>query len=588
MNQLESPTAAEVSPQHPGRTLLLLLKPYRLRLFGVLMVFAVKDTPNWLLPVVTAKVVDIVVAGGPLRTIGWLAALAAVLLLQVYPTHLLFTRLYMTMVREIAANLRALITNHLQLVSVGYFGRTSAAVIQSKIVRDVENIELMYSQIGNPLGGAIIVFCGAIVMTSLNVPQFLPIYALTVPAGLLVWWLMRKRAHTSNEIFRQQMEKYSKRVGEMATLMPITRAHGLENVSFKRVSADAEAVREHGVSLDMVNGRFGAVSWVTMQLLAVGCLLAAAAFAVTGIIPITPGQVVMLGTYFTTLTNAVLTVLNFMPIIARGRESARSIGEVLSESDLEWNEGKRAVDEVVGKITLEGVRVQFPAAQEFALDGVDLEIQPGETVAFVGSSGSGKSTLINTILGFVRPAHGRVLLDGTDMQTLDLRTMRRKVSVVPQESVLFDGSVRENVTYGLGRIDDDQVQAALRDANALEIVDALPDGWDTFVGDRGSRLSGGQRQRLSIARALIRDPKILILDEATSALDSESEVKVQEALERLMTGRTTLMVAHRLSTVRNADRIVVLKKGKVVEMGTHDELLAQHGIYYQLWNLQIR
>lgn len=582
------PVAPQISPHHAGRALLTLVSPYRWRLVAVLGIFAVKDAPVWALPVITAAVVDTVVAGGPLSRIGWLALLGAVLLVQNFPMAIVFTRLYMSMVRQIALTLRAAITATLQTVSIGYFGRTGAAVIQSKVVRDVENIEMMYSQIGQPIGSAVVVFCGAITMTALNVPQFLPVYALTVPAALLVWWVLRHRTHRSNEDFRRQMERYSRRVGEMATLMPITRAHGLESESMRRVADDAETVRERGVALDMVNGTFGAASWVSMQLLAIGTLLTAAALSITHVMDISPGHVVMLGSYFSTLTNAVLMVLNLMPVISRGRESVRSIAEVLGEPDLEFNEGKRAVTGVTGSFRLQDVTVRFPGEPDDALHRLSLELPAGATVALVGASGSGKSTLTNAVLGFVRPTSGRILLDGVDMEELDLRTVRRRVSVVPQESVLFDGSIRENVTYGMGHVSDERVRAALTGANAMEIVEGLPRGWDTVVGERGARLSGGQRQRISIARALIRDPRVLVLDEATSALDSESEAKVQQALEHLMEGRTTLIVAHRLSTVRHADRIVVLQQGSIVESGTHDELLGLGGHYARLWRLQVR
>ena len=200
----------------------------------------------------------------------------------------------------------------------------------------------------------------------------------------------------------------------------------------------------------------------------------------------------------------------------------------------------------------------------------------------MGSSGSGKSTLLNLVLGFVRPTSGQILLDGADMQDLDMRTARRFVSVVPQESVLFEGTIRENIAYGMPQAEDARIIQALRDANALEFVHDQPQGWDTVVGERGARLSGGQRQRLAIARALVRDPRILLLDEATSALDPESEELVKEALSRLMRGRTTLVVAHRLSTIRQADRIVVLERGRIVEQGSHDALLERDGRYAHL------
>jgi ATP-binding cassette subfamily B protein len=220
------------------------------------------------------------------------------------------------------------------------------------------------------------------------------------------------------------------------------------------------------------------------------------------------------------------------------------------------------------------------------LSNINLRIAPGETVAFVGESGAGKSTLVNLAIGFRRPSTGRVLLDGQDLLDLDLRSYRRQIGVVPQATVLFNGTLRDNVSYGLQSVSDETVWQILAEANLADFARGLPQGLDTPLGEGGTRLSGGQRQRLAIARALIRDPRVILLDEATSALDTESERLVQEALTRLTRGRTTLIVAHRFSTIRHADRIIVLRSGRIVEEGTQAELFALGGQFHRLARLQ--
>lgn len=294
-------------------------------------------------------------------------------------------------------------------------------------------------------------------------------------------------------------------------------------------------------------------------------------------------------TQFVTMMLMLLTPLKSLAEVngpmQRGMAAAETVFGII-DAEPERDTGSRSLGRARGHLVLENVAFRYPEATTLALDGVSLEVKPGQTLALVGVSGGGKSTFVNLVTRFYDPEGGRLLLDGVPYQDIALASLRSQLAMVSQNVILFDDTLANNIAYGFEKIDYERLGAAVRAAHLTDVVARLPDGVETRIGENGSRLSGGQRQRVAIARAIYKDAPLLILDEATSALDNESERAVQAALDTLMAGRTTIVIAHRLSTIERADRIVVMEAGRIVEQGTHAELLARGGMYANLYHLQ--
>jgi subfamily B ATP-binding cassette protein MsbA len=294
-------------------------------------------------------------------------------------------------------------------------------------------------------------------------------------------------------------------------------------------------------------------------------------------------------TQFVTLMLMLLTPLKALAEVngpmQRGIAAAEIVFELI-DAPVEHDPGTRTLERAQGHVRFEHVKFRYPNTQSLALDDVSLDVKPGQTVALVGMSGGGKSTFVSLVTRFYEPESGRILLDGVPYQDIRMASLRAQLALVSQNVVLFDDTLRANIAYGVEHVDEARLQAAIRAAHLADVVARLPEGVDTIIGENGMRLSGGQRQRVAIARAIYKDAPILILDEATSALDNESERAVQAALDTLMAGRTTFVIAHRLSTIEGADLIVVMEHGRIVEQGTHEQLLAKGGMYANLYRLQ--
>ena len=586
MQVKDSELAHQFKGESPIRTLRYLLSEQRKNVAFAVFFFSIKHSPAWLIPVITANLIDIVVEKKSLTDFAINSAALIFVVAQNFPTNLLYVRFLATAIRDTENRLRSALVVRMQQLSIGYYQKTNAGALQTKVVRDVENIEQMLRHMSDGGLAALNGLIAAVVVTAIRVPNFLIFFILVAPIASITIIRLRKSLNEYNEDFRSQIEKMSSRVNEMTTLLTVTRAHGLERRAVGRMKDSFASVQEAGLKLDRINGRFNAAAWVTFQLANVFCLILSAYFALQGKFGISAGDVVLLTSNFGMLIGSVILLASLAPAISKGFASITSLSEVLESPDLEINQGKRSVDKVDGVIEFKDVSFTYPTNHKPSLDQITFSATPGKMVALVGPSGSGKSTLINLVIGFLRPSQGAIKIDTLDYKDLDLRTVRKYLSVVPQESVLFDGTIAENISYGLSDVSSQEVELALRDANAWDFVQAFDDGVETIVGERGARLSGGQRQRLAIARALIRNPRILILDEATSALDSESEKLIQDALSRLMKDRTTFVVAHRLSTVQEADQILVLDEGKIVESGTHSELVSKQGLYRRLYDAQ--
>ena len=571
---------------HPMQILLGLYKGNYHKFFLAVIFFFIKHAPVWVLPIVTANIINDITSGSPetYQNIIIQAMIMIVLVALNIPMNYMYTRYKSLATRYAETGLRRALVRKLQQLSISYHKETQSGRLQSKIMRDVEAVETLSTQMFlSILNIALNIAIALIVTINKSLVVFI-FFLLTTPIAAATMVFFRNVMKKRNNEFRKEMEETSARVMEMVELIPVTRAHALEEEEVQKMSGQLFAVAEKGYRLDVIQSLFGSVGWAIFQIFQVVCLGFTGFLAIKG--TVMPGDITLYQSYFATIVSQVSSLMSLIPTIAKGIESVNSIGEVLLEDDIEQNEDKEIIKDIYGEFDFKDVTFRYNNIDRPVLHNLNLHVDKGETIALVGESGAGKSTILNLVIGFNQVNSGEVLIDGHNMKDIDLRSYRKYLAVVPQTSILFSGTIRDNITYGVDNVDEATLDEIVKAANLTDLINSLPDGLDTMVGEHGGKLSGGQRQRISIARALIRNPKVIVLDEATSALDSISEKLIQEALNNLTKDRTTFIVAHRLSTIKDADKIAVIADGHCVEYGTYDELMNLKGEFYQMKKIQ--
>ncbi|TSA85629.1 ATP-binding cassette domain-containing protein [Deinococcus detaillensis] len=514
------------------------------------------------------------------------------LLLGVFAVVALFTALQSFLISRVGvrvvADLRRAVFSHLLTLSPRFFATRRTGELTSRLTSDVSTVQTVVSSALAQLLSQVVTLIGGVtlmVLTSFQLSLFtLAVIPLIIGTAVVIGLQIRKAAREVQD----KVAAANASAEEAISGVRVVQSFTAEDVERERYGEGVE--QSFAASLRRI--KLTSLMAGIMTFLAFGSLAGVLWYGGRQVLvgAITPGKLVSFLFYALQVGINVGGLTGIFSQVQEALGASSRLFELLdTKSELPVSPAPQPLDRVAGRVQFENVSFRYGDEGELpTLSGLNLDVSPGQTVALVGPSGAGKSTLVSLLPRFYDVTGGTLKVDGVDVRQADLEELRRQVGLVPQETLLFSGSVAENILYGRPSASQAEVEGAARAANAEEFILRLPQGYATAVGERGVKLSGGQRQRVAIARAILKNPRILILDEATSALDNESEALVQDALEKLMVGRTTFVIAHRLSTIRSADLIVVMDAGRAVQRGTHAELIAAGGLYKDLYDLQFR
>jgi subfamily B ATP-binding cassette protein MsbA len=559
-------------------------KPYRKGILFAFLCLAVTSLITLYLPLLVRNMINVVVVeknSGALNilTFDIIAVIAFQMVFGITQNYILgFVGNRMT------ADFRMDLFNHIQSLSLRFFQERRVGEIISRMSNDISVIQKALVSIPVAVLRQSITLVGGLAIVFYLNWKLSGLILLVLPPLMLFARIFGKRLRNLAGQVQDQIARTMVVLEEVISSIKVVKSYNREEYEKKRFEEGIEAAFDAEVKKVKVSAFFG--PFVLFLTFLVSALLIWYGGRQVMVGTTTPGELAAFFLYAIIIAGPIGTFVRLYTQIQEALGAIRRVYEILETRPLIVDpENPVAFDKVEGGIEFDHVSFGYDKDIPILKD-VSLQVRPGEQVALVGPSGAGKSTVIQLVHRFFDVDEGAIRVDGHDIRDTELKTFLNHVALVPQETLLFGGTIRENILYGKLDATDEELDQAARFANAYEFIKDLDQGYDTIVGEKGVKLSGGERQRIAIARALLKNPKILILDEATSSLDNQSETLIQDALENLMQDRTTLIIAHRLSTVHNADRIVVLDKGRVVETGNHKELMANEGLYYKLYTLR--
>ena len=566
------------------KRLFRLLIPYKTALFWGSLFLVLTSGVNLAVPLFIKQLVDVVMVEKNMETLNHIAGMIALMFVLQMIFSTIHNYLYDVTEKRVITDFRKIIFSHLHKMSASFFVKRRTGEIMSRMTNDVTTIEGVITDLpATALQQSIRLIGGIIIIIYMNWKLTFMILVLAPVLVLFAKIYGKKLKKLSKEI-QDKLATSTTILEENISGMPVVKSFVRQKLEIQRFDKAVEDSFQSAKKRVKISAFFGPVVGFIAFSTALVLLWYGGREVITG--RISPGELVAFILYATIIAGPMGSFARLYTRIQEGLGASERIFEILdTQSDVRDAPDAVPMPPVAGKVEFKNLRFHYREDQE-VLKGLNFTVEPGEMVALVGPSGAGKTTLVQLLHRFYDPVSGEILVDGQNIRDVQMISYWRQIGLVPQETLLFGGTIEENIRFAKEEATLAEIKEAARAANADGFINECPDGYQTVVGEKGIRLSAGQRQRIAIARAILKNPRLLILDEATSSLDNKSEKLIQEALERLMKGKTSFVIAHRLSTIHNADKILVLDQGKIVETGTHQELMDRKGLYQYLYNLK--